>query len=475
MNLVANYLQEDKAPSEFYIKACQTAFRRARIDWELIKEENGVKIYQLRPRGVLKPHWDKNKSFFKVSVKPESIVLTEAFKGGFNKTVLKFKKGKIRLYKVTKRQQSTEFKGLSYNSISKIRRFICASLHSKKSEYEKAINLCFKKLEHEIYLLAKRCNVRYIKSKSIEDNYIRLNYPVFSELLSLEDNVYLRNYDLMKFLNKATKEKVIKYLTKSNSKKITKLFYQSLSKGCFSTKCFLSYLLKDFVTLDDLQKIWEKDRIPSIVIYHINKTTRNLYRSIFSRMNRKSLMRDLLGEEYLHISDVSMLEERAKTLGFRVPEKISNLEAYHTELAEYINYSRHPDFEVPLNDLAKELDDQVFDNYQFAIPKTNREYMDWGKKLKNCIGGYGYRVLEKHCIVLGVKKDGELKYALQISPEKEIIQFYGSANTAPKPEDSEKILEKLEEFGIGKIFKSEYLNIFPDQAVRAEEIIEAQI
>lgn len=186
-------------------------------------------------------------------------------------------------------------------------------------------------------------------------------------------------------------------------------------------------------------------------------------------MNRKSLMRDLLGEEYLHIADIGMLEERAKNLGFRVPEKISNLDTYHTELAEYINYSRHPDFEVPLNDLAKELDNQVFDNYQFAIPKTNREFMDWGKRLKNCVGGYSHRVLENYCTILGVKKDGELKYALQISPEKKIIQFYGTANTLPDKEDSKKILEKLEEFKIKEVFQREYI---PHEIIRAEEIIE---
>lgn len=234
MNLVAKpYIQEEEVVNELYLKACRTAFRRARIDWELIKEENGVKIYQLRPRRVLKPHWDKSKSFFKVSVKPESIILTEAYKGGFNKIVIKFKNGKIRLYKVSKKIGEIDFRGLSYINIGKIRSFVCGALHSKKGEYEKAINSCLNKLEHEIYLLAKRCKVRYIKSKSIEDNYIRLNYPVFSELLSLKDSLHLRSYSLMKFLNKPTKERIIKFLTKVILKRLQNFFINLFLKVVF--------------------------------------------------------------------------------------------------------------------------------------------------------------------------------------------------------------------------------------------------
>lgn len=85
---------------------------------------------------------------------------------------------------------------------------------------------------------------------------------------------------------------------------------------------------------------------------------------------------------------------------------------------------------------------------QIVIPKTQRELVQWGEKLHNCVGtmGYGKKMANGNCIILGVFKDGvpveccELKPKNEKSKKLKIEQLRGDHN---QDSDYHVIAEKL--------------------------------
>ncbi len=79
--------------------------------------------------------------------------------------------------------------------------------------------------------------------------------------------------------------------------------------------------------------------------------------------------------------------------------------------------------------------------YDLEIAKTNHELMDWGRSLGNCIGGgyYAQEALKGNCYLLGLKKDGEIAYTVEVRAGR-ILQFEGRSRS--KNDDLRKALEK---------------------------------
>lgn len=79
-------------------------------------------------------------------------------------------------------------------------------------------------------------------------------------------------------------------------------------------------------------------------------------------------------------------------------------------------------------------------DYEVKVASTNHELMDWGRTLGNCIGGgyYSQKALKGDCILLGLKKEGNIAYTVEIVGGR-IIQFEG-----PSRSRNETLLKALQ-------------------------------
>jgi hypothetical protein len=70
-----------------------------------------------------------------------------------------------------------------------------------------------------------------------------------------------------------------------------------------------------------------------------------------------------------------------------------------------------------------------FKEYDIKIPKTNHELMDWGNILGNCIGSdhYAKDSLKGRILLIGLFKNGVLKYTVEIDQKGEILQCEGQS------------------------------------------------
>lgn len=95
-----------------------------------------------------------------------------------------------------------------------------------------------------------------------------------------------------------------------------------------------------------------------------------------------------------------------------------------------------------------ELDELVFNEFKFVIPKDYLTLIDWGSKLNNCVGNYHSKEDYFNKLLIGVFKNGQLTYLISIkgSSYKEIAQIKGFKNSSPKLDDLSLIFEKIKGF-----------------------------
>ncbi len=84
----------------------------------------------------------------------------------------------------------------------------------------------------------------------------------------------------------------------------------------------------------------------------------------------------------------------------------------------------------------------------FTVPRTVGELRAWGQRVGNCIGSYGDLASTGRCWLVGVCRDGELHYTIEILPDRSIRQFVGLRNTAPDRGDALAILAALVTAGV---------------------------
>lgn len=92
---------------------------------------------------------------------------------------------------------------------------------------------------------------------------------------------------------------------------------------------------------------------------------------------------------------------------------------------------------------------EIHEGYYFELPKTNHVLIDWGSTLQHCIGSHHYSLNAKtgESILIGVMKDGEVQYTLEIK-NKIIVQAQGKSRSAPPSKLDAKIRKMLNEIKI---------------------------
>jgi PcfJ-like protein len=89
---------------------------------------------------------------------------------------------------------------------------------------------------------------------------------------------------------------------------------------------------------------------------------------------------------------------------------------------------------LPIKKLGK-LDGTAVNGLVFVVPRTARMLIEWGNALNICIGSYADKAMKRHCYLLGVMAEAELKYAIEIDRQGRIVQFSGRRNSRPAAQD----------------------------------------
>lgn len=91
-----------------------------------------------------------------------------------------------------------------------------------------------------------------------------------------------------------------------------------------------------------------------------------------------------------------------------------------------------PREDIPLSELGKKLDGYTDGTYRIVIPKKVSELTEWGTYMRNCIGGYGYRVASDNSpVTLGAIYEGD-KLLVNFEVTANVLgQFLGRFNQTP--------------------------------------------
>ena len=84
-----------------------------------------------------------------------------------------------------------------------------------------------------------------------------------------------------------------------------------------------------------------------------------------------------------------------------------------------------------------ELEDEI-NGYEFKLPVDSYTLTDIGIKLKNCVGSYSKKIINKDCLVVYATKDGEYRLCIEVRV-KHVWQRRIINNQAPQGEDLEAV------------------------------------
>lgn len=97
---------------------------------------------------------------------------------------------------------------------------------------------------------------------------------------------------------------------------------------------------------------------------------------------------------------------------------------------------------------ARALHGTTTGDLEWIVPRTAGDLTRWGRILGNCLGDYGPAASAGRATILGLLRDGQLRYAIEITPDRAVRQMVGPANRAIEPPVRRAILRALAEAGL---------------------------
>ncbi len=113
-------------------------------------------------------------------------------------------------------------------------------------------------------------------------------------------------------------------------------------------------------------------------------------------------------------------------LGLRVDFKFKSIKELHDKIStQYtIIQTESTKKEILISDLYAQLDGREFEGCKLVVPTNTSTLAIWGKLLSICIASYGDRAADGKVLLLGVEKEGRIKYCIEFHtltvPEPEI-------------------------------------------------------
>lgn len=108
-----------------------------------------------------------------------------------------------------------------------------------------------------------------------------------------------------------------------------------------------------------------------------------------------------------------------------IPKKVKGISDLHESLrlnARLLKVDEIFDLDQDINNL----DNLNFQDFKLHTPKTNLDHHQAGVMLRNCLGTYSLRVKNKRDKIFFLKNDKELKYAVRLNTNNEIVEVEGS-------------------------------------------------
>ncbi len=124
--------------------------------------------------------------------------------------------------------------------------------------------------------------------------------------------------------------------------------------------------------------------------------------------------------------------------GYKLPERPRNAKQLHDwVMRDYqrIISEREENKLLPTEKLGY-LEGVPVGNMIIRVPTIGKTLIEWGNSLNICISFYTDYAIKKNCYLLGVEQYGAIKYALEINPRGEIVQFVGEDNSFPDAESA---------------------------------------
>lgn len=126
------------------------------------------------------------------------------------------------------------------------------------------------------------------------------------------------------------------------------------------------------------------------------------------------------------------------------PEKIRTCEELHDYFSELISNIKNPTIKFTYKEKYMAVDNAVVDDMTIVLPKDSKELKNWGKQMHNCVGGYDNKIESETSLILGVLKNNDLTYNIEIRFGN-IHQFFAACNKPADENDKDKIIAFLEE------------------------------
>lgn len=148
--------------------------------------------------------------------------------------------------------------------------------------------------------------------------------------------------------------------------------------------------------------------------------------------------------QYLRDTAMQWSEKSDKIV---IPNNIKSLVEMHDFVSLEYRKLSGDDFPLQFNEEVMAIDGaELEDGLKLKLPRTNFELVHWGQKMHNCIGGYGRSMnrSEGKQWLLGVYKDGDLKYNIEVQG-KSVRQFYSHHNGSADPKDKAIVMKFLAE------------------------------
>jgi hypothetical protein len=74
--------------------------------------------------------------------------------------------------------------------------------------------------------------------------------------------------------------------------------------------------------------------------------------------------------------------------------------------------------------------DDTGSGLRLVLPRTTSELVAWGRRLHSCVGSFGSAVAAGLSVLVGVERDGTLRYCIEVAPDRTVRQFLGERNAA---------------------------------------------
>ncbi|MBD2307796.1 PcfJ domain-containing protein [Chroococcidiopsis sp. FACHB-1243] len=369
----------------------------------------------------------------------------------------------------------------------KTTKWLCFSLRTGKlrvyrwSKRYGVRDVTYSDTECLIYKLAKAARVGGSDSRNLP---IALAKQAVAELLQIEKcpNLYettiaealpfLQQYDrippipaiLRQGLKRENLKDAVKIWFGRDSKQLLKLVARLLETQVeYGRKCLWAVQINWLALAVAFAQQWQLDYIHTLLeLKPVEIDPQQMHHLLqqYSPQRALKLLESAAAEEYNSsylLDAANMYWQMSKELPhYKLPSRPRSLCQLHDWIQRDYNRFRSEREEkrrLPFKKLGK-LDGTTVNGFVFVVPRTAQTLIEWGNALNICIGSYADKAIKRHCYLLGVMAEAELKYAIEIDRQGRIVQFSGRRNSRPAAKDRaavEAFLQpRLEELFLSK-------------------------